>query len=61
MVYQMTFEEMYTKAIDKIKLYFPRLKFNYRPHSTAVVLFNNRLNTMREKFVRKCSKINRLA
>ena len=44
-----------------VTLYFPRLKFNYRPHSTAVVLFNNRLNTMREKFVRKCSKINRLA
>ena len=32
---------------DRVRLlYFPRLKFNYRPHSTAVVLFNNRLNTM---------------
>ena len=32
-----------------VNLYTPRLKFNNRPHFTAVVLFNNRLNTMREK------------
>ena len=32
-----------------VNLYTPRLKFNYRSHSTAVVLFNKRLNTMREK------------
>ena len=47
--------------LPRTYLYFPRLKFNDRPHSTAVVFFNNRLNTMREKFERKCSKINRLA
>ena len=35
-----------TYAAQVGELYFPRLKFNYKPHSTAVVLFNNRLNTM---------------
>ena len=56
-----SFLNLKDKIVDMSYLYFPRLKFNDRPHSTAVVFFNNRLNTMREKFERKCSKINRLA
>lgn len=39
-----------------VNLYFPRLKFNDRPHSTAVVLFNNRLNTMRENLRKNVAK-----